>query len=799
VTNGVGATGTNNYYSGVPTTDNYNNELGRLDYNMSDKNRIFFEGRNANEVQAKNQYFPNQAEGSTLTRAPLGATVDDVYIASPSTVINVRINFTRLGEVHGLPSSGFNPSSLGWPGYIAGDSPYLQMPVISLSTFQALGADGASDDPSQSGQIFGSVVKTKGNHTFKFGGDVRQYHMNFTTDLYSTGQYSFGNTWVRASSSASSTTVQGQDLASFLLGLPTSGDYDLETSGEFFNTYAAAFVQDDWRVARNLTVTVGLHYDHDGAVHEKWGRTVDGFDTTDPNPIAGPAEIAYNNHPISQIPAGDFRVPGGLEFATPNNNAIYQNTSHLVSPRVGFAWSPGTLADTVIRGGFGMFVAPISIANLAVTGAYSTSPFLTQEGFSQSTAETVTNNNFLTPATTISNPFPNGLVQPSGSSLGLATFNGETVSFFNPKMSNPYSLRWDLAVQHTFSKNTLLEVAYIGNHGVHIPINLTQLNGIPRQYLSTLPTRDATVNTNLTQTVTNPFQGLLPNSSAMNGSTIALDNLLSPYPEFPLGDSSSGWSGSSGVIEYLSSQGRSYYESLNVRLERRLAQGLSAIANYGWSKLIEQDSWLNDSDPEPEKRISPFDHTQRIVAALSYALPAGKGRALNVNSPWLNAIVGDWTLNSVYIYQVGAPLIWANGSTTSPGDYVFFGGPGTLPASVNNEQANTTTSNVALPAFNTGLFATSSSNVFAYHLRTFSTTFPNVRQDAINEWDPSVLKSFRFKERGYLQLRFEFFNMLNHPNFSAPGTMSATSSAFGVITSTANRPRTIQLGARIVF
>jgi hypothetical protein len=411
----------------------------------------------------------------------------------------------------------------------------------------------------------------------------------------------------------------------------------------------------------------------------------------------------------------------------------------------------------------------------------------------------VTNNSYLSPAATLANPFPNGLLPSTGSSLGLATFNGQTVNFINPDMKNPYSLRWDFGFQHTLDKNTVLEVSYIGNHSVHLPITVTQLNGIPRQYLSALPVRDNAVNSTLTATTPNPFAGLLPNSSSQNGSTTALVNLLSPYPEFPVGDSSSGWSGSSGVLEQLANLGHSYYHSLNVRLERRLSHGLSAIVNYGWSKLIEQDSWLNDSDLEPEKRISPFDHPQRIVAAIMYDLPVGRGRALNIRSRALDAVAGGWHINSVYIYQIGAPLNWDNGSTTSPGDYVFYGGPGALSASFNNRQANATATGTALPAFNTALFATNSANTFAYHIRTFSTTFPNLRQDGINEWDPSILKEFHFAETKYLQLRGEFFNVLNHPNFSAPGTLSATSSAFGVITSVANRPRTIQLGARIVF
>jgi hypothetical protein len=799
VTVGVGATGTNNYSSSATTTDNYSNELGRLDYNLSDKDRMFFDIRSASETQQKNNYFANPAEGSLLYRKPLGATFDNVYVINPTTVADVRLNFTRLAETHALPSSGLDPTSLGFPSYLAANSQYLQMPIASLSTFQSLGASGASNYPSQSLQLFGDVVKTVGNHTIKFGVDARQYRMNFIVDGNSAGAFSFANTWVRASSSATSTVAQGQDLASFLLGLPTSGSFDLNSFGSFYNYYAAGFVQDDWRVNRNLTVNFGLHYDHDGAVHEKYGRTVDGFDATDPNPVAAAAIANYAKSPISQIPASAFKAPGGLDFASPSNNAIYQNTSHLASPRVGFAWNPDRLKGTVIRGGFGMFVAPVTIASLAVTGAYSTTPILAQEGFSQSTSMTVTNNNYVSPVATLANPFPNGILQPTGSSLGLATFNGQNISYINPQMKNPYSMRWDLGIQHTLGKNTLIEVAYIGNHSVHTPITVTQINGIPRQYLSTLPTRDAATNSLLTGTVANPFAGLLPNSSSLNGSTTALVNLLAPYPEFPVGDSSGGWSGSGGILEQLADEGRSYYHSLNVRVERRLSHGLSAIANYGYSKLIEQDSWLNDSDGQPEKRISPFDHPQRIVLALTYDLPVGRGQLVDIHSRALDAVIGGWHLNSVYIYQIGQPLNWDNGSTTTPGDYVYYGGPGALAAGLNNQQANTTASGTALPAFNTSLFATSTANAFAYHIRTFSTAFPNIRQDAINEWDPSILKRINFTEKTYLQLRFEFFNVLNHPNFAAPGTLNATSSAFGVITAVANRPRTIQLGARFVF
>ncbi len=796
VTVGVSPTGVNNYSTNATTVDNYNNEFGRLDWNMSDRSRLFFDVRNAAETQIKNNYFGNPAEGSLLYRNPLGATADEVYTFTPSTVGNLRLNFTRLAEVHALPSSGFNPTTLGFPAYLAAGSEYLQMPIVSLSTFQSLGASGASNYPSQSLQLFGDVVKIHGNHTIKFGADLRQYRMNFITYGNSTGTFGFNNSWDRAASNASTTVAQGQDLASFLMGLPTSGSFDINSYSSFYSYYGAGFLQDDWRASRNLTINLGVHFDHDGPVREKYGRTVDGFNYTAANPIAANAEAAFAKNPVPGI--SSFNVPGGLEFASPSNNAVYRNTSHLLSPRVGVAWSPDALRGTVIRAGFGMFVQPVTIASLSTTGAYSTNPILAQEGFSQSTQMVPTSNNFLTPAATLSNPFPNGFVQPAGSAAGLATFDGQTINFLNPEMKNPYSLRWNFDVQHQFGANTMIEVAYIGNHAVHTPITVTQLNGIPRQYLSTLPVRDNAINTTMTANVPNPFAGLLPNGGNLNNSTIAFSQLLAPYPEFPLGYGSGAWSGSTGIIEQDLDRGSSYFHSLNLRLERRFSKGLSAIVNYGYSRLIEQDTWLNDSDPVPEKRVSPFDHPQRFVTALTYDLPVGRGRALNIQSRLLDAIAGGWRLNSVYTYQIGAPLVWVNGSTTTPGDYVYFGGPGALATGFDNRYTQTTVTGTALPSFNTSLFATNSTQAFAYHIRTFSTTFPNLRQDGLNEWDPSLLKNISFTEKIYLQLRFEFFNVLNHPTFSAPN-LQATNAQFGVISSQANRPRTVQLGARFVW
>jgi hypothetical protein len=783
--------GFQNYASNATTNDDYNNQLGRIDYNMSDKNRMFFDIRRTGYQQLKNDYFYNAAEGSLLYRNNWGGSLDDVYIFNASNIVNVRLNFTRLAESHALPSTGFDPTTLGFPASIAANSEYLQMPVINFSSnsgFQALGATGASNIPSQSLQLFGDWVKIKGSHTLKFGGDARQYRLNTFTAGNSTGTYSFsGNSYVRAGSAASSTVAAGQDFASFLLGLPYSATYDLNTFGSWYSYYGAVFAQDDWRVSRTLTVNLGVRFDHDAPYREKYGRTVDGFNDTTASPLAAAAIAAYAKSPIAQLPVSQFNPVGGLTFPSGGNNAAYNNTSHLLSPRVGFAWSPDMLhGKTVIRGGFGIFVSPVTISTLALTGAYSTNPITNQEGFSQSTAPTVTSNNYLTPGLTLSNAFAGGLTQPAGATAGLNTFAGQTINFLSPNVSNPYAIRWNFGFQQQLTKNLLMEVVYVGNHGVHLPVAVTQVNGLPRSVLSTLPYRDP-AETYLSNSVANPFAGL---ATSQNTATTTVAQLLAKYPQFPLGYSSGSWSGSTGIIEQNLNVGSSYFESMNVHLQQRFSNNLFFTFNYIWSKLEEKDSWLNDTDAQPEKRISPSDHPQRFILATSYQLPIGHGQKLDLHRDWANSLAGGWRLNAVYTFQVGPPITWVNGSSAAPGDYVYLGGN----LNLNPRQVNGL-------AFNTADFDTKTADAFNYHIRTFSTTFPNLRADGINQFDLSVLKRFsipKMDERKYFELRFEGFNVVNHPVFAAPNT-TATNAAFGTITATANLVRTIQLGARFVF
>ena len=192
-------------------------------------------------------------------------------------------------------------------------------------------------------------------------------------------------------------------------------------------------------------------------------------------------------------------------------------------------------------------------------------------------------------------------------------------------------------------------------------------------------------------------------------------------------------------------------------------------------------------DPQPERRISPFFRPTRLSAAVTYEIPVGRGKRINLQSRLLDFIAGGWQTTGTYTFQVGGPLTWVNGSTNNPGDYVYFGG-----------KLNPDPRGVDGSAFDTKPFDTAAANQFQYHIRTFSTAFADVRSDGINDWAASLLKKFSLGERSYLQLRVESFNFINHATFAAANT-TVTNSAFGTITSQANRPRTFQLVARIVF
>jgi hypothetical protein len=784
------ADGFQNYSVNFVAANSYDNELGRVDWNVSDRNKLSADFRHslrnalADSNFAEDQIAVLVKNGGGGTRLNQGATLDDVYTLTPTTVLDIRGNWTRYLTTSFTPTDGLDLTSLGFPASLAAASqgpmlPYMVMTSTSITAgsqagFQSLGNNGANNQTYDVWQLFGSVATFHGNHALKAGADIRDYRWSAFTFGNSAGTYTFNSNWTNGPLNNAAASPLGQDFAAFLLGLPSSGQFDLNAQSTASSHYYGFFLQDDWRVNSNLTVNLGLRIEHESPTVERYNRAINGFDPAAQNSASAAAAAAYAANPSAGIPASQFKTLGGLTYTTPDNRAIYQTKAAFASPRVGFAWTPRMLgAGTVIRGGMGLFVVPITINGNGETNATTS---LNQQGFSQSTQFVATGNNYLSPSATLSNPFPNGIQRPVGSANGASTFLGQGITFFNPNVSNPYSVRWNFGVQRALPAQMVLEVAYIGNHAVHLPIT-TQLDYIPRQYLTPSILRDASANTYLSATVANPFQGLLPNSSSLNGATVARRQLLIPFPQYPVPGTPS--STSNGVVMQSNGAGSSYFQSLNVRLQKRLTNGLTLINTFVYSKLIGRQAYLNDSDPAPAEIVASDSRPLREVMGVTYDLPIGRGRRLSIRSKLGDALIGGWKLNAMLSLQSGPMLTWGN--------VIYLGGP----LSLSGHQPDGL-------AFDISRFVTASSAQPVDNIRYLATQFGNLRRDPSKNLDVSMGKSFPFGERRYFQLRIETFNTTNHVTFGAPNT-TPTSTAFGTISSQANSPRAVQLAARIAW
>ncbi|HKE26636.1 MAG TPA: carboxypeptidase-like regulatory domain-containing protein [Bryobacteraceae bacterium] len=762
---------TNNFATSEPVKNPYHFFSGRSDVNLGSRDKISIMGRQSLYLQYDNDIFHNLAYlNHGLGRDIWGAAIDEVHTFSSTLVADLRVGFTRYDAYYfqastgqwpdlSVPAGGYNPTNLGFPSYISANANVLQMPVFTASDGYTLNGNNSghyTNQPYNVYQLFNSYTKVWGAHTIKFGGEVRLQDFTNINWANSTGTYTFDTgTWVKANSSNASAPTLGGSMAQFLLGLPTSGSYPINAESKADAYYDALFVQDDWHIRPNVTLNLGLRWEKATPSTESHNRQTIGFDLSATNQVTQAAEAAYAKAPLAQLPVSQFLPTGGLLFASSGNRDPYRTSNKEFAPRVGVAWTPKALHNrTVIRSGIGIFYVNLG----------TVTP--NQQGFSASTTYVATSNSYLTPATTLSNPFPAGISLPTGSSLGLNTYLGQSVSVFSPQYLPQYSLRWNFDIQQELSPNLTLEAAYIGNHSVHNPTSYN-FGSLPAQYLSTSPFRDtATINA-LAAIVTNPFSGLLPGQS-LNGTTTSVSNLLKPFPEF------------SGVTVSNIGNGSSYFDQLAVRLNRRFSNGIQVFLNYSHSRLMEKDTYLNAGSWALQKSISADDRPDYVTVSGLYDLPVGRDKHfLSNGNKVLVFIVGNWQLGGNYTYFPGAPLSWGN--------LIYLGAPLHYQANLPNA-----------PSFDTSAFNTVSSQQLSNNFRTFPTMFNNLRIDSMNNFNANLTKSFVVHENWKVQFRAEFFNLTNRVVFGSPN-LSATSSTFGYITTDTNAPRAIQLALRLTF
>lgn len=748
----------NLFVGGSGERNSFDSHIGRLDWNVSDRHKVSGHiRRNLRQNKPINWLgYPtsNVAGQSVFKRENWGTNFDDVYTFTPTLVLNTRASWTRFIEGNQNPSEGFDLAGLGMAQNIIANAQLRTLPQFGITNMTGVGVSSGDVTPQDVFQIFSSLTKSLSKHSIKAGVDLRQYRESSINYGDASGRFVFGSQWANGPLDNSPTAPVGQDLTALLLGFPTDGNFDRNAFRTNQANYWGVFIQDDYRIRRNLTLNLGVRFEHSGPTRERFDRTIVGFDTTTSNPLEAAARGAYARSPIPEIAANSFQVRGGPLFASASNRNIYNTPAVYASPRLGFAWSPEMFkGNTVIRGGFGIFVAGIG-----TTG-------VNQPGFSQNTPMVASLDGFLTPNATIANPFPGGIEQPSGSSLGLLTFAGRGLGVFTPQAENPRSYRAGFTIQQKLAADTVLEIGYMANRATGLTVD-RQINFVPEQYFSASGSRDQAVIDRNTAQVANPFAGLVPRTG-LNGGFVARNQLLRPMPQF------------SGIGITNENVGSSYLHMLQARLERRFRSGLQLLANYQWSKLMERRSRLNEFDQQLEKRIASEDRPMRLVLSTSYELPLGSGKSIlgNANGA-VQQLVGGWVVNGIATFQPGAPLEWGN--------VIYLGGDLNMnPTAING-------------AFDTSRFNRTPAQQLDWNVRRFPTRFANLRQDGARNVDLSVIKNFPVFELFRVQFRAEAFNAFNTPTFNAPN-LSPTSSTFGLITSQANIARRVQLALRVTW
>jgi hypothetical protein len=334
--------------------------------------------------------------------------------------------------------------------------------------------------------------------------------------------------------------------------------------------------------------------------------------------------------------------------------------------------------------------------------------------------------------------------------------------------------RWQAGIQRELPGKWLLEASYVGNRGRDIQTS-RNINATPLRYLSTSAVRDQATIDYLSALVPNPFFGLMPSTAgtAFRGATIARERLLRPYPHFD-------------NVNTTTNEGRSWYNALQIGLQRRLSSGYTLGANYTFSRFTEATEFLNAADPEPWKGISSQDVPHRLTVNGIWELPFGRGRRFGASMPLaLDLIAGGWQVQGIYTYQSGFPIGFGN---------ILFTGNLDDIALPDSERA-------IARWFNTDAgFNKVSSQQLASNARTFPLRLDSVRADNVNNLDLSVIKNASVGGGRSLQLRVEALNALNHPLFPGPNT-NPTAAAFGRISASTqtNYARRGQVTIRFLF
>jgi hypothetical protein len=696
----------NNYFVTPPSQNDNWQYLGRIDHNFSSNDRAFFRfgqysPNNNAPMDIPNKANNQQAGGWTDTQAVMSET----HIFNASLVSDFRFGWVQEDNYSTItggaaPELGLKNVNLN------------SFPIVNVSQIAGLGASAANHDRDRSWVFNEGLTLSKGRHTIKFGGDFRRQMYNNYSPGKQSGSYSFSNTFTTATPND---TKSGYGLADLLLGMPATTSFSLNDYTYRLNINSAgAFVQDDFKISRQLTINLGLRWEFDGPYSE-----------------ANNQFASFNPAIVNHLTG----TPGDVQFAGKNGAPQHfsPNIYHDFLPRVGFAYN--FMTDTVLRGGYGVYRLPsIGYSGYGPTSQYAQSATFTSL------------DNGVTPYYVLANGVPSipYNVDANGNPNIPASLTKPTnnVTQLELRARTPYNQTWQMGIQHRFPGNWLAEIDYVGTRGVKLPIAIPE-NQLPANLWG----------------VSNTPQSLRQFPQYLN-------------------------------VTHLANDGNSFYNALQTSLQRRWQNGVISFA-YSWAKVTDDVDGPSGSTPiqniynlKAEHGIASYDVPHRFVSNFVYRIPLGRGSKLLNGVPAIQDVVRGWEVSGIAEMQVGLPLA----ASQSNGTGGFTGtqrpnqiAPGALPADQRtlSEWFNTNAFTVA-PAFTSG------------NEPRYSFFGPG-----INNWDTSLMRNFAIHERLSLQLRGEFYDTFNHPNFKNPNTTIGNAN-YGKITSD-NGARVMEVAIRVFF
>ncbi len=805
-------------------TPNSNDQFDlKIDHRFNQKNllsaRYSQEWTSTSPFDCFNDVVDPCGSGSNKSTAHVFA-IDETYTITPTTLLTTTFGVTRGAmRISAYNSShGSNPlGSLGFPSYLQSNG-FNGVPAMFMNDYLAAGFPNAGNDPygnykqgQTTGQLSFVLSKIHGQHELKFGFEGRLHQQNYIQTNAPLGYFNFDNRGssicpaIEGTSQCSDGTVAGGDsMASFLMGQMSSGYYEIQFQPATENYEYAWFAQDNYKVTPKVTLNIGLRYDVSLPRTDRYNRQ-NWFNPNAISPLNG-GKITYTD-PLT-LQTVTRPLMGGEVFANSNVRTNYVTDWSDIQPRFGFAYQ--FAQNMVVRGGYGIYYGQ------SRSGASGVVPYGGQ-GFDQYTnAITTYNSDGATPYLHLSNPFPNGLIQPPGSSLGLMNdvgFGANGPLRTQAANLTPYEQSWSLGVERQLSWNVVVDAEYLGKKGTHLPFSganqLDILGPWVEQYQGNTPQMNA-LNALYTNPpgcapYCNPFNGIITNPFSSMSSSVPAYQLRTPYPQF------------NNVTTDVQMIANSIYNGLQLEARKAFSSGLEFLVNYTWSKSIDDSSvgddnvtWLGSftslqdpNKPYLERSLSTFDIPSVLKFSYSYDLPIGRGKAFFGNMPRaLDLIVGGWKTNGIWEIRDGRPLpvTVSNGGTPIP--------------TYGAQRPNLT----GIPRRNYG--KDWQDNYFAnpqvfqqpapFTLGTMRRTISYVRSPMIFSSDLSLAKQFllsKAHEGVNLELRLEAQNAFNHPTFSmgTPGpygdsTLNVGDPNFGkLFYMSPIGPRQVQLAAKINF